>query len=66
MKRLADPMVTIEVRDIAKLAGYIKIPSMAEGASTTDTDSPENPLLRPPELVPEMLKVRTPSPKVQH
>ncbi|CAM6027380.1 unnamed protein product [Sphagnum balticum] len=29
-------MVTIEVRDIAKLAGYIRIPSMAEGAATTD------------------------------
>jgi len=37
MKRLAGPMVTIEVRDIAKLAGYIRIPSMAEGASATDT-----------------------------
>jgi hypothetical protein len=37
MKRLAGSMVMIEVRDIAKLAGYIRIPSMAEGASTTDT-----------------------------
>ncbi len=36
MKRLAGPMVTIEVRDIAKLVGYIRIPSMAEGASATD------------------------------
>jgi hypothetical protein len=36
MKRRADPMVTIEVRDIAKLARYIRIPSMAEGASATD------------------------------
>jgi hypothetical protein len=36
MKRPAGPMVTIEVKDIAKLVGYIKIPSMAEGASTTD------------------------------
>jgi hypothetical protein len=30
-------MVTIEIKDITKLAGYIRIPSMAEGASTTDT-----------------------------
>jgi hypothetical protein len=37
MKRPAGPMVTIEVGDIAKLAGYIKIPSMAEGTSTMDT-----------------------------
>jgi len=29
-------MVIIEVKDIAKLAGYIKIPSMVEGASTMD------------------------------
>jgi hypothetical protein len=36
MKRPAGPMVTIEVNDIAKLARYIRIPSMAEGASTTD------------------------------
>ncbi len=36
MKRPAGPMVTIEVRDIAKLAGYIRIPSMAEGALATD------------------------------
>jgi len=36
MKRLASPMVTIEVRDIAKLAGYIRIPSMAEGTLATD------------------------------
>lgn len=37
MKRPAGPTVTIEVRDIAKLAGYIRIPSMAEGASASDT-----------------------------
>ncbi len=37
IKRPAGPMVTIEVKDISKLAGYIKIPSMAEGTSTTDT-----------------------------
>jgi hypothetical protein len=36
MKRPVGPMVTIEVKDIAKLAGYIRIPSMAEGASVTD------------------------------
>ncbi|CAK9858892.1 unnamed protein product [Sphagnum jensenii] len=36
MKRPAGPMVTIEVKDIAKLAGYIRIPSMVEGALTTD------------------------------
>jgi hypothetical protein len=37
MKRPAGPMVTIEVKDIVKLAGYIKIPSMAEGALATYT-----------------------------
>jgi hypothetical protein len=37
MKRPAGPMVTIEVRDITKLARYIRIPSMAEGASAIDT-----------------------------
>jgi hypothetical protein len=37
MKRPTRPMVTIEVRDIIKLAGYIRIPSMAEGASAIDT-----------------------------
>jgi hypothetical protein len=37
MKRPASPMVTIEVKDITKFAGYIKIPSMAEGAAFTDT-----------------------------
>jgi len=36
MKRPAGPMVTVEVKDIAKLAGYIRIPSMAEGAAITD------------------------------
>lgn len=30
IKRLAYPMIIIEVRDITKLAGFIKIPSMAE------------------------------------
>ncbi len=37
IKRPADPMVTIEVKDITKLARYIRIPSMAEGAAYTDT-----------------------------
>jgi hypothetical protein len=37
IKRPAGPMVTVEVRDITKLAGYIRIPSMAEGALVTDT-----------------------------
>jgi hypothetical protein len=31
------PMVTVEVQDISKLPGYIRIPSMAEGAPTTNT-----------------------------
>jgi hypothetical protein len=39
IKRLAGPMVTIEVKDIAKLTGYIRIPSMAEGAAFIDTIS---------------------------
>jgi hypothetical protein len=37
IKKPVGPMVTIEVRDISKLVGYIRIPSMAEGASATDT-----------------------------
>ncbi len=36
MKRPAGPMVTIEVKDIAKLVGYIRISSMAEGTAFTD------------------------------
>jgi len=36
IKRPAGPMVTIEVKDIAKLASYIIIPSMAEGAAFTN------------------------------
>ncbi|CAM6075700.1 unnamed protein product [Sphagnum tenellum] len=40
MKRPASPMVSIEVRDIAKLAGYMRIPSMAESALATDTIRP--------------------------
>ncbi len=30
-------MITVEVRDISKLAGIIRIPSMAEGACPGDT-----------------------------
>jgi hypothetical protein len=37
IKRPAGPMITIELRDITKLAGYIRIPSMAEGAEMNDT-----------------------------
>jgi hypothetical protein len=37
IKRPAGPMVTVEVKDISKLAGIIKIPSMAEGAGPKDT-----------------------------
>jgi hypothetical protein len=37
MKRPAGPMVTIEIRDVTELVGHIRIPSMAEGASTKDT-----------------------------
>lgn len=36
IKRPAGPMVTTEVQDISKLAGFIRIPSMAEGAATTN------------------------------
>jgi len=31
IKRPTGPMVMIELRDISKLPGYIRIPSMAEG-----------------------------------
>jgi hypothetical protein len=37
IKRPARLMVTIEVKDIAKLASYIRIPSMVEGTTFTDT-----------------------------
>ncbi|CAM6078193.1 unnamed protein product [Sphagnum tenellum] len=37
IKRPAGPMVTIEVQDISKLAGFIRIPSMAKGVATTNT-----------------------------
>jgi hypothetical protein len=37
IKRPVGPMVTVEVKHISKLAGIIRIPSMAEGAGTGDT-----------------------------
>jgi hypothetical protein len=37
IKRPAGPMITVETHDINKLAGYICIPSMAEGATVKDT-----------------------------
>ncbi len=37
VKRPAGPTIIVEVRYISKLAGIIKIPSMAEGASAEDT-----------------------------
>jgi hypothetical protein len=37
IKRLTGPMVMVEVQEISKLAGFIRIPSMAEGAATTNT-----------------------------
>ncbi len=36
IKWLVGPMIIIEVRNISKLAGFIKIPSMVEGASAKD------------------------------
>ncbi len=39
IKRPAGPMITIELRDISKLPGYIRIPSMAEGAEPNDTEA---------------------------
>ncbi len=36
IKRLAGPLITIKLKDISKLSGYIRIPSMAEGAETDD------------------------------
>jgi hypothetical protein len=36
MKRPDGLTIIVEVRDISKFAGYIRIPSMAEGASTKD------------------------------
>jgi hypothetical protein len=37
IKRPVGPMITVETHDISKLAEYICIPSMAEGATAKDT-----------------------------
>ncbi len=37
IKRPVGPMVTVEVRDISKLAGIIRIPSMSEGVDAGET-----------------------------
>ncbi|CAK9219667.1 unnamed protein product [Sphagnum troendelagicum] len=37
IKRPTGPMITIELRDISKLPGYIRISSMVKGAETNDT-----------------------------
>jgi hypothetical protein len=37
IKRPAGPMITIELKDISKLPGYIRVTSMAEGAEPNDT-----------------------------
>jgi hypothetical protein len=42
IKRPARPMVTIELRDISKLARYIRIPSMVEGTEDTVTIAQKN------------------------
>jgi hypothetical protein len=39
IKRPACPMVTVEVQDISKLAGFIRVPKMAEGAGTSNVIS---------------------------
>ncbi len=36
IKRPAGPMITIKLKDISKLSGYIRISSMTEGAETND------------------------------
>jgi hypothetical protein len=36
IKRPTRPMITVEVKDVSKLAGIIRIPSMVEGASLGD------------------------------
>jgi hypothetical protein len=36
IKRPIGPMVTVEVQDISRLAGFIRIPSMSEGAGTAN------------------------------
>jgi hypothetical protein len=36
IKRPATPMITVKTRDIGKLVGHIRIPSMVEGATMKD------------------------------
>jgi hypothetical protein len=36
IKRPAGPLIIIELKDISKLPGYIRIPSMVEGAGIDD------------------------------
>jgi hypothetical protein len=36
IKRPVRPLITIELKDISKLPGYIRIPLMAAGAETDD------------------------------
>jgi hypothetical protein len=42
IKRPAGPMITIELRDISKLPGYIRIPLMAKGSEDTATIAQKN------------------------
>jgi hypothetical protein len=42
IKRPAGPMITIELRDISRLPGYIRIPSVAEGSEDTATIAQKN------------------------
>jgi hypothetical protein len=37
MKKLAGPMITMEIQDISRLVGLIRIPSMAERTTPKDT-----------------------------
>jgi hypothetical protein len=37
IKKPTDPMIMVETRDIDKLVGYIRIPSMVEGVTAKDT-----------------------------
>jgi len=37
IRRSTGPMVTVEVHDITRLAGFIRIPSMSEGVGTANT-----------------------------
>jgi len=37
VKRFARPMITVEIQDINKLVGHIRIPLMAKNATPKDT-----------------------------